>query len=56
VITFNLFGRAANGVGVVFLGANERVWNRVEEVVDLDVIVEVDSGAPPFRELPVLDR
>jgi hypothetical protein len=38
------------------LGANERVWNRIEEVVDLDVIVEVDPRAPPFRELPVLRR
>ena len=38
------------------LGANERVRNRVEEVMDLDVIIEVDSRAPPFRELPILGR
>jgi len=38
------------------LGANERMGNRVEKVVDFDVIVEVDSGAPPLRELPILGR
>ena len=38
------------------LGANERMGNRVEEVVDLDVIVEIDPGAPPLRELPILGR
>src|SRR5271167_983131 len=36
------------------LGADERVWNRVEEVMDLDVIVEIDPRAPPFRELPIV--
>ncbi len=35
-------------------GANEGVRNRVEEVLDLDVIVDVDPRAAPFRELPVL--
>ena len=36
--------------------ANEGVRNRVEEVMDLDVIIEADSRAPPFRELPILCR
>src|SRR5271170_7806060 len=31
--------------------ANQRVRNRIQEVMDLDVIIE-----PPFRELPVLGR
>ena len=35
------------------LGADQRVRNRVEEVMDLDVIIEVDSRASPFRELPI---
>ena len=34
--------------------ANERVRNRVQELMDLDVIIEVDPRASPFRELPVL--
>jgi hypothetical protein len=33
---------------------NERVRNRIEEVMDLDVIVEADPRASPFRELPIL--
>ena len=36
------------------LGADERVWNRIEKVMDLDVIVEIDPRAPPFRELPIV--
>ena len=39
--------------GVDF-GADQRVRDRVEEVVDLDVIVEVDARTPPFRELPIV--
>ena len=35
------------------LGADERVWNRIQKVMDLDVIVEIDPRAPPFRELPI---
>ena len=38
------------------LGANEGVRNRVQKVVDLDVIIEIDPRAPPFRELPILGR
>ena len=38
------------------LGASERVPNRVEEVMDLDVIIEGHPRAPPFRELPILSR
>src|SRR5271169_2953287 len=36
------------------LGADERVWNRIQKVMDLDVIVEIDPRAPPFRELPIV--
>ena len=35
-------------------GADERVWNRIQKVMDLDVIVEIDPRAPPFRELPIV--
>jgi hypothetical protein len=38
------------------LGADERVRNRIQEVMDLNVIVEVDARAPPFRELPIVGR
>ena len=38
----------------VDLGADERVRNRIEKVMDLDVIVEIDPRAPPFRELPIV--
>ena len=38
----------------VDLGADERVRNRIQKVVDLDVIVEIDPRAPPFRELPIV--
>ena len=38
------------------LGADQRVWNRVAEVMDLDVVIEIDPRAPPFRELPILCR
>ena len=38
------------------LGADQRVWNRVAEVMDLDVVIEIDPRAPPFRELPILGR
>jgi hypothetical protein len=46
----------ARGDPHIDLGANQRVRNRVEEVMNLDVIVEVDPCAPPFRELPILGR
>ena len=46
----------ARGDANLDLGANQRVRNRVEEVMDLDVIIEVDPRAPPFRELPILGR
>jgi hypothetical protein len=36
------------------LGADEGVRNRVEKVVDLDVIIEIDACARPLRELPLL--
>ena len=38
----------------VDLGADQRVRDRIEKVMDLDVIVEVDPRAPPFRELPIV--
>ena len=28
--------------------------DRIEKVMDLDVIVEIDPPAPPFRELPIV--
>src|SRR5208337_706654 len=43
----------ARGDPHVDLGADQRVRDRIEEVVDLDVIVEIDPRAPPFRELPM---
>jgi hypothetical protein len=46
----------ARGDANLDLGANQRMWNRVKEVMDFDVIIEVDSRAPPFRELPILRR
>ena len=44
----------ARGDAHLDLGADQRVRNRIEEVMDLDVIVEIDPRAPPFRELPVV--
>ena len=38
----------------VDLGADQRVRNRIEKVMGLDVVVEVDPRAPLFRELPVI--
>ena len=38
----------------VDLGADERVRDRIQKVMDLDVIVEIDPRAPPFRELPIV--
>ena len=46
----------ARGDANLDLGADQRVWNRVEEVMDLDVVIEADPRAPPFRELPILGR
>src|SRR5271165_6656428 len=48
-----LMGPDARGDPQVDLGADQRVRDRIEKVMDLDVIVEVDPRAPPFRELPV---
>ena len=44
----------ARGDPHVDLGADERVRNRIQEVMDLDVIIEIDARAPPFRELPIV--
>ncbi len=44
----------ARGGANLDLGADQRMRNRVEEVVDLDVIVEVDARASPLGELPVV--
>ena len=38
----------------VDLGADQRVRDRIQKVMRLDVIVEVDPRAPPFRELPIV--
>src|SRR5271170_6101181 len=38
------------------LGANQRMRNRIQEVVDLVVIIEIDPRAPPFRALPIFGR
>ena len=35
-------------------GVDQRVRDRIQKVMDLDVIVEIDPRAPPFRELPVV--
>jgi hypothetical protein len=36
------------------LGPDQRVRDRIEKVMDLDVIVEIDPRAAPFRELPIV--
>src|ERR1700735_1018894 len=38
----------------VDLGADQRVRDRMEKVMDFDVIVEIDTRGPPFRELPIV--
>jgi len=38
----------------VDLGADQRVRDRIKKVMDLDVIVEINPRAPPFRELPIV--
>ena len=43
----------AGGDAHIDLGADQRVRNRIEKVVDLDVIVEIDARAFPFGELPI---
>ena len=43
----------AGGDPHIDLGANERVRNRVKELVDFDVIIEIDARASPLRELPI---
>jgi hypothetical protein len=42
----------ARGDPHVDLGADQRVRDRIEKIMDFDVIVEIDPRAPPFRELP----
>ena len=44
----------ARGDPHVDLGADQRVRDRIKKVMDLDVIVEIDPRAPPFRELPIV--
>ena len=44
----------ARGDPHVDLGADQRMRDRIEKVMDLDVIVEIDPRAPPFRELPIV--
>ena len=44
----------ARGDPHIDLGADQRVRDRIQEVMDLDVIIEIDPRAPPFRELPIL--
>ena len=44
----------ACGDSHVDLGADQRVGDRIEKVMDLDVIVEIDPRTPPFRELPIV--
>src|SRR5664279_5914560 len=44
----------AGGDAHVDLGADQRVRNRIEEVMRFDMIIEIDPSAPPFRELPLL--
>jgi hypothetical protein len=46
----------ARGDANLDLGPDERVRNRIQELMDLDVIVEIHASAPPFRELPILGR
>jgi len=53
--TMEDFDRARGDANIDFR-PNKGVGNRVEEVMDLDMIVEVDPRAPPFRELPILSR
>ena len=44
----------ARGDPHVDLGADELVRDRIQEVMDLDVVIEIDARAPPFRELPIV--
>src|ERR1700730_15479213 len=44
----------ARGDPQIDFGADERMRDRIEEVMDLDVIVEIDARAAPFRELPIV--
>ena len=44
----------AGGDPHVDLRAEQHVWDRVQKVMDLDVIIEIDPRASPFRELPIL--
>jgi hypothetical protein len=41
----------AHGDAHIDFLANERVRNRVQKVMNLDVIIEIDPRASPFREL-----
>jgi hypothetical protein len=44
----------ARGGANIDLSADQRMGNRVEEAVDLDVVVEIDARAAPLGELPVV--
>src|SRR5260370_35175296 len=44
----------AGGNPHVDLCAEQRVRDRIEEVMDLNVIVEVHPRASPFRKLPII--
>src|SRR5271166_5603336 len=46
----------AGGDPHIDLGADERVRNRIQELVNLDVIVETDACVQPFGELPIGGR
>ena len=46
--------RKDNGDPHLDLGADERVRDRIQKVMDLDVVVEIDPRAPPFCELPIV--
>jgi hypothetical protein len=38
------------------LGADERMRDRIEKAVDLNVVIEIDASAAPIGELPVVGR
>ena len=44
----------ARGDAHIDLGMDERVRDRIEKAVDLDVIIEIDARASPFGEFPIL--
>jgi len=46
----------AGGDSHIDVGADEGVRNRIQELVNLDVIVETDACVQPFGELPIGGR